>query len=371
MWRKRDCIIIITTVLLIFLGGCRHDNVMEEERKVAVEVSTVKRGNIAEEITISSRLQPIKNIMIFPKTPGLEVTKLTVDVGDTVQEGDFLFELDKTPIRRQVEAARKAYGQAQKNYRIQKQEMEAVKPIIPTVPVGFWGVQETPSPMDNRLMDTSLVALEGQLEQARLAYITALEQLDEMEYYAPIDGVVTQTNLQENQMVIQTQPAMVISNTNLLKLELYVVKELLNSLKIGQEVAIDVAEDKNIGSVTMISKVPDPRTNLYYIQINVDNGDGRLLAGSFCRVIIERQRRDNTLLIPKEAIVFEDNTPIIFIEENQRPVKRQIELGIDGGKMVEVVKGIGEGDRVIVKGQHYIDENTLLTVVRSDNHENF
>lgn len=360
---------IILTTFQIGLGGCRETGERNEERRVAVEVAPVKRSSIVEEITIAAKLQPLNNIMIIPKAPGLEVTKLAVNVGDTVKEGDFLFELDKTLIRRQVEATRKSYEQAQNNYRIQKQQMEKMAEFTPSIPTSMITNGRNPQIPQGDMSQDSLLTAEVQLEQTRLAYVNALEQLDEMEYYAPVNGIVTQNNLLENQMAMNTQPALIISNVDQLKMDLYVTKALYNTLHLGKEMVFFTENEEHKGKVTIVNDVADLRTNLHYVQILVDNREKKLLAGSLCKLKMEREKNQDTLIIPKKAIFFEGDIPTVYIEDQERAIKRQVELGIDGGEMIEAIKGVQEGEMVITKGQHYIDENTSLIVTRGDDDE--
>ncbi|MCC5910242.1 MAG: efflux RND transporter periplasmic adaptor subunit [Clostridiaceae bacterium] len=373
MGKKLTSIIILTlifTILSINFMGCRQTAEEEREREVAVEVVSVAKDNIIENVILPSVLHPKKNSMIFPKTPGLEVTKLAVQVGDTVQEGDFLFELDKTPIRRQVEMARKNYEQSQKSYRLQKQQHQKAEDLVPpNIPDGIMVFQQNRSLVENNMAEGALLTAEAQLEQSRLAYVNALEQLKEMEYYAPIAGVVSQISLQENQPVINTQPALIITNTDKLKTELNITRELLNTLELDKKVKIHIREATKEGIVTAINWVADPRTGLHLVEITVDNTTGQLTASSFCRVAIQRQSKENVLVIPKEAVFLENNQSIVFVEENNRAHKRRVELGMDNGIMVEVISGLKEGERVIVKGQHYIDENTSLVVVGGEDDE--
>lgn len=361
--------IILAVMLSIGIWGCNYNTQNEEEVRVAVEIAQVKKSSISEEITITSKLQPIKNMMIIPKTPGLEVTKLAVNVGDAVKKGDFLFELDKTLIRRQVEAARKTYHQAQRNYQIQQEQAERARNLPVSIAATGMGFQSSSQSMTKEMLDTSLLTAEAQLDQARLTYVNTLEQLDEMEYYAPIDGIITTNNLQKNQMVMNTQPALVISDIKQLKMDLYVTKATYKALNIGDELLFYTEGVEERGKVTMINNVADLRTNLYNVQITVDNEKEELLAGSFCTIMIERGKKENTLVIPKSAVFYEGNTPTVFVENQERPVKRPIELGIDGGEFVEVLNGLMEKETIIIKGQHYIDENTLIMVVRGEEDE--
>lgn len=52
------------------------------------------------------------------------------------------------------------------------------------------------------------------------------------------------------------------------------------------------------------------------------------------------------------------------------PIKKSIKTGIDSGEQVEILEGLKEGERVVIKGQHYLEEGAALMIGGLDHDNN-
>lgn len=369
--------------LLVFvwvMAGCNSKQQVEENNRINIEVLQLQPKDLTEVVTITAHLRPYKEAIVLAKTPGLKVTKLAVKIGDEVKTNDYLFELDKSIIRKQVEQAKLNYDTARESYQLQKEELNKLQQQLQLQQEAqlqqVLPVFQMPKPSslqgaaDINALRASIATANLQVEQARMAYSSTLQQLKEMEYTSPIDGVITQLNIMENQMVLQTAPALVVSNIDKLKVNLSVTDDLMKDVKIGQKLELKLDEElKRQGSITTINPVADPRTNLYSLEAVFENNDRSLSPGSFYRVnIIKNQKRD-VLTVPKEALISEGESRFVFVFEGGRAKKRRVTLGADGGKEMEIIEGLKVGESVIVRGQEYLKDNSEVTV-RGEYNEN-
>jgi len=358
---------IFVLVLLLAAIGCQREKQVEENKKINVEVSEVRLMDVSELITLTAQLRPYEEAMVIPKTPGLKVTKLSVKVGDEVNRNEFLFELDKGMVRKQVEQAKLHYDTAKKNYQFQKQQIDRLqKQSIPVIQMrNVSGMQELP---DEGSLQASLAAANIQLEQARIAYSTALEQLKEMEYTSPINGVITQLNIKEDQMALQIAPAVVVSNIDRLKAHLSISSELLRELKLGQAVELKLPDKDIKGSISLINPVADIRSNLYSVEAVFNNADKSMSPGAFYKLNLVKNHKESVIAISKEALVSEGEKSYVFVENNGLAEKRYIIKGVDGGSVVEITEGLKPGERVVLKGQQFLEEGAEI-IVRGDKDE--
>jgi hypothetical protein len=82
--------------------------------------------------------------------------------------------------------------------------------------------------------------------------------------------------------------------------------------------------------------------------------------GSVEVVLLEKPQ---TLVIPREAILEAKNEMSVFVVEGKQAVRRPITIGYEQDHMVEVLKGLNQGDQVIIKGQQLIKEGSAVRVV--------
>jgi len=353
--------------ITILIYGCSAEK-EEEQRVTTVEVIPVEKKDISQWITLTSQLQPMENIMIFSKTPGLTVTDLKVKLGDRVREGDLLFELDKSLVRQQVEVTRASYEMAKDNYNKQRELLEDQQRALEDIQVvsGNRGLSMfTKNNTDIQAnAEVSLVAASSQVEQSKMVYANALKQLNELDYHAPIDGVISQLNINENQIVLNQQPALVITNTKTLKSNVFITEDLLDKISMNQEVLVDINNDLKSGNISLINTVPDVRTNLYQVEILIDNSSDELKVGNFNKIRFEKQKRERVNVVPKDCLIFEGKDTYVFIEEGGRVSKRKVVYGIEQDNYVEIISGVKEGEMVVIRGQQYVKDEMQVKVVR-------
>ncbi len=92
--------------------------------------------------------------------------------------------------------------------------------------------------------------------------------------------------------------------------------------------------------------------------------ESRLLKpGMFGRVQIVYDTRQGTLLIPKEAVIEEDEEVSLYVVQDSQAFRKPIERGYADEKYVEVVSGLDEGAQVITAGQGSLRDSSKVEVI--------
>ena len=71
----------------------------------------------------------------------------------------------------------------------------------------------------------------------------------------------------------------------------------------------------------------------------------------------------NTIAVARDSVLTMDGEDFVFIVEDNRAVKRKIDIGSDFGDFLEVKSGLQLGDQVIIKGHQYVDDGSLVKLV--------
>jgi len=150
-----------------------------------------------------------------------------------------------------------------------------------------------------------------------------------------------------------------------------VVESELAQLKAGAiaEIHVDAYKEEIFqGTVVRISPTVDPESRTADVEIQVNNRDHRLKPGMFARVNLIAQRRDGVLLLSRDSLLTKSGPTRVFIHVSGRALLREVSLGLEGEKYVEVLRGLQEGDEVIVAGQYELKDGMPVKVIRR--HEN-
>ena len=134
----------------------------------------------------------------------------------------------------------------------------------------------------------------------------------------------------------------------------------------------------------------DPTTGSVRVFINVEEGQNLLRPGQFVKAQVEVARHENTIVLPKEAVVYEDGAPIAYMvkEAPAEPVenqdakgeqedgakksdkpktkliaeRRELTVGFSDVRVVEVTEGVTLGEQVITIGNHTLEDNSPITL---------
>ncbi|MBS3995222.1 MAG: efflux RND transporter periplasmic adaptor subunit [Alkaliphilus sp.] len=376
--KKVLAIIVASVFMMGSLSACaqKNDEVgaqAEQEKVIAVEVENPKEGNISQSLTLSGRLQPINVVTVIPEVAGLvKVKEVKVALGDMVKLGDILFVLDNEHIHDQIENLRLAYESAQKNFERARENFENSKSNFARNEQLFNEGAISQQQFEQAKLaasDIQMEVLEAQLEQSRFSYINSLEQLENTVVKAPISGYVSSINIQEKGMTT-AQPSLMITDISSLEVEILVTEGMINRINKGQEIDMEISSIGNErikGIVQTISPVPDPITQLYKGKISLENSNQLLRPGMFAKIHLNLDEKRSVMTIPSVAVIETDNETYVYIADDNSAIRTEIKVGMDNGEVVEVLAGLKKEDSVIVKGQDFINDGSIVKVVRGEN----
>jgi membrane fusion protein, heavy metal efflux system len=178
---------------------------------------------------------------------------------------------------------------------------------------------------------------------------------------SPIDGIVVERNA--------TVGASVGTDANLFKIidlsrvwvDADVFEKDLPRVRTGQEVRLTVTAFPGStfsGKVILINSVVDPETRTVKVRTEVANPDGRLKPDMFANVQIVTELNRAAISIPQSAVLNDEGKTIVFVAAGNGYQKRQVQAGIQNNDRVEIVDGISAGDKVVVKGNYLLLEQS-------------
>ena len=374
---KKYLVLMMAIILLISVfTGCAKDESAGApailEKVVAVEIEKPKEGNISQSLTISGKLEPVNSVTVIPEINGLaEIKDVRVKLGDMVKEGDVLFTIDNESIQDQIENLRLSFETTKKNYEKAKEGFENAKmnlarneQLYEEGAISQQQLEQSQLTASNLQID----AMKAQLDQAEFAYTNTLKLLNNAVITAPISGYVSSINIEKKGMAT-AQPSLVITDITTLEVEIFVTEGLVHRINQGQEISIQIpsiGEETIKGVVTVINPVPDPITQLYKGKIGLENPSQSLRPGMFTKIFLDMDEKNSVITIPSVAVMEEDHRYYVYIVEGDQVVKKEVEIGMDNGEILEVLSGISKDDGIIVKGQDFVVEDSKVKVVRGE-----
>jgi RND family efflux transporter MFP subunit len=206
-------------------------------------------------------------------------------------------------------------------------------------------------------MEAGADAKAVQLAQARYdAAKASLEQAEETlesaAMVAPFDGTVTSVGVEVGDLVSSGTRVVTLSDLNKLEVVATVDETEISQVKVGQNASITfdaLSGVKFTGKVVEVPLVGQLVQNVvsYDVVLSLEGTGGEsLLPGMTANVTIVVGQRQNVLLLPALAIAQDDSGDVVTLEGSEGTVP--VQVGLSNGTYVEVVRGLNEGDRVVV-----------------------
>ncbi len=339
-------LILMTSTALMACGqgpdGDKGDDEEEEATPVPVEVAIVETGDVVAEYSGTASLEAEQEAQVVAKVGG-EVIALEVEEGDPVQAGQVLARLDGDRLRLEL-------GRAHANLRKLEQEYQR----------------------NIDLYEKGLVssgAYEGMkydLEALRSAYRLAQLELGYTEIRAPIEGVIAERQIKLGNTITANAPVFKITDLDPLLAYLHVPERDFQKLAAGQRarVQLDALPGDNFtATVARVSPVIDAGSGTFKVTVEVTDPTDRLKPGMFGRFNIEYDRHENTVLVPRSAMLRNDDEASVFVISDGAAERRGVQTGYSNGDRLEILSGLEAGEQIVVVGQAGLSDGNPVRVV--------
>ena len=216
---------------------------------------------------------------------------------------------------------------------------------------------------------------ERELQNAELQVTTAKNDLEnaqirlgKLKMDIPISGVIVDfPHYTPNSIIQQGAPLGKIMNYSKMYIDVNLPENTMNEIKHGQAVQItnySVPDDTLSGKITEISPAIDISTRTYLAKVRFSNPNLLIRPGMFVKTLIKVKQKNNIIVIPKEIIISDQQGKRVFVVEENTAFERIIETGIENDDMIEVLSGLEENERLVVKGFETLRNKSKVKVLK-------
>lgn len=323
-----------------------------------VQVAEVRDAGPTISVSLPGTTQALTTANIFARASGY-IDKRPVDIGDKVKAGDLLAQITAPELDHQIEQAKATLDLGRANLQQQKANRDLAQITWnrdrPLVAQG-WTTRQQGSIDEQNLK--ALDAAVASAQQSISAQEAQLRVLGQQKAYqtvvAPFNGVVTQRNIDVGSLVQADATSgtfmFTVMQTDTIRTFVYVPQSMAVGVAPGVEAVVRIPELPDIafpGTVTRVADALQPDTRTLLTEIDVPNPDGLLRPGSYCTVELKIPRKDRHLIVPSDAVVFDDDGLHVAVLENGLVHMRKINIVHDLGTQIEVDQGVKDGDIVI------------------------
>ena len=375
--------VLVLLVGALGIGGWRHYEAGRDVSIIAeqartnipeVRVATVRPGGDIIKVSLPATTTAFEAANIFARTSGY-IEKRYVDIGDRVKKGDLLAEITAPELDQQIAQAQATLAQDQAALQ-QAQASRELADVTNSrdsnlVKQGWLTAQQGDNDRLTLRAQQGAVGVAQSNITAQEAQIRVLQQ--EKAYQrvvAPFDGVVTQRNVDNGSLVSAGSTFMfTMMHSDVIRTQVFVPQDEAFGVGPGVDADIRVPEIPGrtfAGKVTRIATALQPGSRTLLTEIDVPNPDGLLSPGIYCTVQLSIPRRTPSMMIPSDALVFDQNGLHVVVVRSGTVHFQQVSISRDFGTSVEVRDGVLAGDQVVLNPPVNLAEGSKVTVRKTE-----
>ena len=342
--------------LCVVALGCREEVKTVVVSAPPVLVAPVETRTIVDRIEASGQLLAKWKASVSAQVGG-QITKIYVDEGSEVEDGQLLLEID--PERRELEVMSQRALVAERQAQLKDAEREAGR-LRNLRSKGA----SSQSQVDEAETGLELARVRTQAARAQLGL--ALRAVADSSVRAPFAGQVARRDVNEGEFVAMGQPLVEIVSLDDIEVEFHLAERDSGRVRDGARVEVRVAPypgEVFAATVTMISPTIDKRTRTLRVKAALDDPDSRLRPGLFARADLGLRTRDDVVMIPEESVVLRaDGSAVFKLTKEDQVARVPVVTGVYEEGWLEVVEGLGAGDVVVVRGQTRLIDGSVVRV---------
>ena len=371
-WIKRIIWLLLAVVLIVVIWA-----IFRPKEEVNYITDEVQRSNLNQIVNATGEISAAQLVDVGAQASG-QIKKLYVKLGQQVKKGDLIASIDSTTQlntlntnKARLDTYRAQLVSAQVALRVKQRAFDRERALL---------AQDATSKADWENAQDSLAAakanvaeLKSQIRPTQIASNTSESDLGYTRITAPMDGTVVSIPVEEGQTVNASQntPTIVqLADLSKMLNKMQIAEGDMGKVKAGMSLTFTTLADNakkrqakldvvDPGLTTMSQGSYNTSTDTtdtaiyYYARALVPNDDGALHIGMTTQNNILVKSVKGVLTVSNQAIKHRQGKKMVMVLDNNQQVHSiQVETGITDGMRTEIVKGLKEGDKVVVSSMN-------------------
>jgi len=185
-----------------------------------------------------------------------------------------------------------------------------------------------------------------------LALIESDESLTPFEVRTLISGTVIDKHITLGESVSRDRDVFVIADLRTVWIDLAVYQRDIGRVTVGREAHVSAGHGfvETTGTIGYVTPIVDEETRTATARIVLPNRDGSWLPGMFVTGKVVVERAEVPVAVPRTALFTVDDRTVLFVEDEDGFEPKPVTVGRSGEARVEILSGIGPGDRYVSRG---------------------
>lgn len=330
----------LVPLLLALVTGCaKHETVSPTVNlpPIRVRLASAQAADVPRLTEVTGTIRPVRRAVLAAKVMGA-ITELPVTLGQRVRADEVLLKIFSAEANARL-------IQARAQFNVARRDLERERDLL----AKGASTAETVRNLQDRFTGCEAMVREA---EAQLSYT---------EIRAPFDGVIARKMVNAGDLANPGQPLLEVEGTADFEIEACIPDSFAAALTPGATLGCEAGGAAFTGSLREISSTADAATRSIGVKIAVPAG-AVVRSGQFTRVRIPGPA-SRIVLVPAAAVSISGQMERVFVAgEGNRAVLRLVKTGATHGDRIEILSGLGDGERVVLAPSASLREGQPLEV---------
>ena len=355
-----------------------------------VNVALVKRAPADIDLVLPGNVQALVETSLFARADGY-VTRRLADIGDRVQRGQVLAEIESPELDQQIREsqatllrvrsslrqAEAVSSQAQANLRLAEVTAQRWGTLAGKGVLSKQDGDEKQAALDARRADALAAAASVQAaRETIMANEATVQRLVELQSFrqvrAPFAGVITSRTVDVGSLVSAGSSSSVrelfrVAQVDPLRVFVNVPQSDAAFITTGMSCSVEIearAGENPTGTVTRTANALDAASRTLLTEVQIPNALGTLLPGSYATVRFRVHRASPPVVVPSAAVRQTEKGPMVAVLQAGGVVHLQpVTPGRDTGAQTEIIKGLAPGQPIVTSWTDDVKEGAKVKAV--------
>lgn len=392
-------VLLVGTFIVKFISSnSKTDNVMASENKLSVEVYKAELKDRMSGDTYKSTLEAYEQGIISSKISA-KVTKVVVENGQYVNEGDTIAVLDDQDIQNSIKTATAQLEVNEKQVNSAEQQLNSTQTSLEKLKINVDDAQRnydrekalfdagavSQSELDasEKALNTSkadynsgqanieiskasIESAKASVEAQKVNVEKLQNDLNNVVIKAPISGVISEKNVNVGQIINQGAVLAKINDISYVFATIQVPQEKINDIKVGKPAEVTLEDNNTVhnGTLDSIDLSGDSTLRVFNCKIKMENSNKELLPGEYAKVNFSNTENNNKVItIPVSSLAGSEGDYYVFINDNGVASKVSVDIGDADENNVEIISGVKEGDEIICTNMSSLKDGCKIDVI--------
>ena len=329
----------------------------EVDLRPKVRATIVSNELFSNELQVPATIQAIRSAVLVPRVPG-RVSEVKVRIGDVVKKDDLLLTLEGGDYLA-------GFQEAKANKELAHLQAEQAALHL----TRFETLRSEGAITEVQLEEASVNAklASSQAKRADAGFEVAKNRLVDTELRAPFSGTIIARNVESGEMMggpVQ-QPPLMIADLRNVRFVADVGEGEISGIQKEQKATLLLMGNKRVPvTIDRVNSAVDPIINTIQIEGVIDNTEHLLRHGQSAELSIDLEQKNQLSLSRSALINRRDGTAMVFLLlEDGSIQKKEVSYGRSDSGKVPILRGIKEGDKVLISGHTRLKDGDDVLVV--------